>query len=116
MKTIDSLTAFCILIFISLVSGAAALDCSLPIQLNESQVVPIVRGDKIVGFTVFHLIPNGLLEKIGIKVQDEIVAIDGKPLKSSIIELYETKRARKKKSVTVIRAGQQILIEYICGI
>jgi len=85
-----------------------------PAELLRARVVPEQEGGKIVGLRLFGVRPDSLLALLGVENGDRLGAINGFELTTpeKIFEAYARLRTADKLSLSLVRRGQPMNLDY----
>ncbi len=82
---------------------------NLNVLLRQINIVPVFKNGKAYGYVINYLSPNSVLRKIGLKVGDVIVSINGQPTTdpSALMGLYAQLKDLNSVSINLIRNSQK---------
>ena len=82
---------------------------NLNVLLRQINIVPVFRNGKAYGYVINYLSPNSVLRRIGLRVGDVIVSINGQPTTnpSALINLYAQLKDLNSVSINLIRNSQK---------
>ncbi len=81
----------------------------LNVLLRQINIVPVFRNGRAYGYRINYLSPNSVLSRIGLRVGDIIVSINGQPTTdpSSLMGLYAQLKDLNSVSINLIRNSQK---------
>jgi general secretion pathway protein C len=84
------------------------------VAARSARIVPSVKDGKSNGFKMYAIRPNSLFAKIGLQNGDTITSINGLDMSSPdrALEVYTKVRSASSLSVSVIRRGQPVNLDY----
>jgi len=82
---------------------------NLNVLLRQINIVPVFKNGKAYGYRINYLSPNSVLSRIGLRVGDVIVSINGQPTTdpSSLMGLYAQLKDLNSVSINLIRGSQK---------
>lgn len=84
------------------------------VAARSARIVPSIKDGKPNGFKMYAIRPNSLFAKIGLQNGDTITSINGMDMSSpdKALEVYTKVRSSSSLSVSVIRRGQPVNMDY----
>ena len=84
------------------------------VAARSARIVPSIKDGKPNGFKMYAIRPNSLFAKIGLQNGDTITSINGMDMSSpdKALEVYTKVRSASSLSVSVIRRGQPVNMDY----
>ncbi len=82
---------------------------NLNVLLRQINIVPVFKNGKAYGYVINYLSPNSVLRRIGLRVGDVIVSINGQPTTdpSALMGLYAQLRDLNSVSINLIRNSKK---------
>ncbi len=82
---------------------------NINLLLKQINITPVFRNRKAIGYRINYIARNSILNRIGLKVGDIIVSINGEPTTSpdKIMELYSQIKNMTAVNLDVIRRGRR---------
>ncbi len=82
---------------------------NLNVLLKQINIVPVFKKGKAYGYVINYLSPDSVLRKIGLKVGDVIISINGQPTTdpSALMGLYAQLKDLNSVSINLIRNSQK---------
>ncbi len=82
---------------------------NLNVLLKQINIVPVFRNGKAYGYRINYLSPNSVLNRIGLRVGDVIININGQPTTdpSSLMGLYAQLKDLNSVSINLVRNSQK---------
>src|SRR5215470_20005032 len=84
------------------------------VAARSARIVPSIKDGKPNGFKMYAIRPNSLFAKIGLQNGDTITSINGMDMSSpdKALEVYTKVRSASSLSVSIIRRGQPVNMDY----
>ncbi len=85
--------------------------------MRSARIVPVTRGDRVVGLRLFAVRPDSFLARLGLQNGDMLLSLNGLPVTDpqKALEAYKQVRAAKRVDLTIERQSKELTLTYRIG-